>query len=50
MITRLKLKKILAGLPTGIQDCQIVLRQGMIAGFMGSVHSCQHLIREGKAP
>ena len=48
MVTRLKFKENVSWVADWGSELPIVLRQGMIAGFMGSVHSCQHLLREGK--
>ena len=50
MITRLKFKEDVSWVADWGSELPIVLRQGMIAGFMGSVNSCKHLIREGKTP
>lgn len=48
MVTRLKFKEGVSWVADWGSELPIVLRQGMIAGFMGSVHSCQHLLQEGK--
>ena len=48
MVTRMKFKEGVSWVADWGSELPIVLRQGMIAGFMGSVHSCQHLLREGK--
>ena len=50
MVTRLKFKEDVSWVADWGSELPIVLRQGMIAGFMGSVNSCQHLLREGKTP
>jgi len=48
MVTRMKFKESVSWVADWGSELPIVLRQGMIAGFMGSVHSCQHLMREGQ--
>lgn len=49
MVTRMKFKEDVSWVADWGSELPIVLRQGMIAGFMGSVHSCIHLMNEGKS-
>lgn len=46
MVTRMKFKENVSWVADWGSELPIVLRQGMIAGFMGSVHSCLHLMNQ----
>ena len=49
MTTRMRFKQDVSMIADWGSELPIVLRQGMIAGFMGSVEACKHLIRERSA-
>jgi hypothetical protein len=46
MVTRMQFKREVSWVADWGSELPIVLRQGMIAGFMGSVHACQHRMKE----
>ena len=46
MVTRMKFKEDVSWVADWGSELPIVLRQGMIAGFMGSVHACIHRMKE----
>ena len=48
MVTRMQFKQNVSWVADWGSELPIVLRQGMIAGFMGSVHACQHRMKEFK--
>ena len=52
MTTRMKFKQDVSWVADWGAQLSIVLRQGMIAGFMGSVEACKHLqrARSGQVP
>lgn len=50
MITRMKFKEDVSWVADWGSELPIVLRQGMIAGFMGSVETCKHIMRAQKTP